>query len=103
MVSTAEHVAAVVRWNAAREGTRIEGTELALFRIVRDQAAEVWFFTEHDTAEEADAFSYTVPGARPTSLRPASTIALLPVSGRSRLRLQARPFQHATTSRLTPP
>jgi hypothetical protein len=92
MVSTAEQVAAVVGWNAAREGTRIEGTELALFRIVRDQVAEVWFFTEHDTAEVADAFSYTVPGAR-RQLASAGLNDRAPSRiGSICLRLQARPF-----------
>jgi len=58
MISTAQHVAAVIRWTAGRAGKEIKGTEIAVYRTVGARIAEVWFFTEHDPGEVAEVFSY---------------------------------------------
>jgi ketosteroid isomerase-like protein len=58
LVSTAQHVAAVVEWSAERAGSRATGTELAVYRFAGGKIAEVWFFTEHDDDEVAAVFSY---------------------------------------------
>jgi hypothetical protein len=42
-VSTADHVAASVRWRADRGGVHVEGTDLAVFRIVDGWIAGAWF------------------------------------------------------------
>jgi uncharacterized protein len=51
---TAEHVAANVRWSAERDGTRVEGNDLAVFRIAGGAITEAWFFPD---GYEADALS----------------------------------------------
>ena len=43
LIATAEHVGASVRWHAERDGTRVEGNDLAVFFIPDDRIAEAWF------------------------------------------------------------
>ena len=46
MISTAEHVAASVRWRAQRGGVAVDGYDLAVFRIEDAMIAEAWFFPD---------------------------------------------------------
>jgi uncharacterized protein len=46
IISTAEHVAATVRWRAERSGVGVEGNDLAVFRIAAGRIAEAWFFAD---------------------------------------------------------
>ena len=43
---TAEHVAMSVRWRAARGQDRVDGYDLAVYRIAGDAIAEAWFFPD---------------------------------------------------------
>ncbi len=45
-IATSEHVATNVRWDAERGGTRVEGNDLAVFRIAEGKIAEAWFFPD---------------------------------------------------------
>jgi uncharacterized protein len=54
VVATAEHVAASVRWAAERGGRRVEGNDLAVFRMAGRQIAEAWFFPDGFDAEALD-------------------------------------------------
>jgi ketosteroid isomerase-like protein len=46
IVTTAEHAAASVRWSAERDGTRVDGYDLAVYRIADGEIAEAWFFPD---------------------------------------------------------
>jgi ketosteroid isomerase-like protein len=46
VVATAEHAAASVRWSAERDGTRVDGYDLAVYRIAEGAIAEAWFFPD---------------------------------------------------------
>jgi uncharacterized protein len=46
VVVTAEHVATNVRWSAERDGTHVEGNDLAVYRIADGRIAEAWFFMD---------------------------------------------------------
>jgi ketosteroid isomerase-like protein len=46
IISTAEHVAATVRWHADRSGIHVEGNDLAVYRIADGRIAEAWFFAD---------------------------------------------------------
>ena len=52
---TAEHVAASVRWSAQRGGTRVNGYDLAVFRVADETIAEAWFFPDGFDAEALTA------------------------------------------------
>lgn len=45
-IVTAEHVAAHVRWSAERRGQRVEGNDLAVFRIADGRIARAWFIAD---------------------------------------------------------
>ena len=45
-IETAEHVATHVRWSAERSGTRVEGNDLAVYRIAGGRIAAAWFFPD---------------------------------------------------------
>jgi ketosteroid isomerase-like protein len=45
-VVTADHVATNVRWHAERESTRVEGNDLAVFRLADGKIAQAWFFPD---------------------------------------------------------
>jgi ketosteroid isomerase-like protein len=45
-IATAEHVATGVRWSAQREGRRVEGNDLAVYRVADDRIAGAWFFDD---------------------------------------------------------
>jgi ketosteroid isomerase-like protein len=45
-VATVEHVATKVRWSAERSGTRVQGYDLALYRIANGRIASAWFFPD---------------------------------------------------------
>lgn len=57
---TAEHVAASVRWSAARSGTRVDGYDLAVYRIAGGRIAEAWFFPD-GFDEQALTAVFTAP------------------------------------------
>jgi uncharacterized protein len=60
LICTAEHVAANVRWHAERSGTRVEGNDLAVYRITNGQIAGAWFFPDgFDPEALAEVFSFT--------------------------------------------
>ena len=59
VISTADHVAANVRWRAERSGTVVEGNDLAVFRIVDAQIAEASFFMDgYDPQALSKVFSF---------------------------------------------
>lgn len=59
LISTAEHVAASVRWRAERDGTRVEGNDLAVYRVTNGQIAEASFFPDgFDPEALAEVFSF---------------------------------------------
>jgi ketosteroid isomerase-like protein len=56
---TAEHVAARIRWSAERDGRRIEGNEIAVYRVVDGSIAEAWFYPDgFDPGALTAVFSY---------------------------------------------
>jgi uncharacterized protein len=58
-VATADHVATNVRWSAERSGTRVEGYDLAVFRIVNGRIASAWFFPDgFDPDALSEVFSF---------------------------------------------
>jgi ketosteroid isomerase-like protein len=60
LISTAEHVAANVRWHAERSGKRVEGNDLAVYRITNGQIAGAWFFADgFDPEALGEVFSFT--------------------------------------------
>lgn len=59
LISTADHVAANVRWHAERGGTQVEGNDLAVFRIADEHIAEAWFFPDgYDPQALSRVFSF---------------------------------------------
>ena len=46
LLTTAEHVATHARWSAERGGTRVEGNDLAVFRISGGLIASAMFFDD---------------------------------------------------------
>lgn len=59
LICTAEHVAANVRWRAERNGTHVEGNDLAVYRIRNGQIAEASFFPDgFDPEALAEVFSF---------------------------------------------
>jgi ketosteroid isomerase-like protein len=58
-ICTAEHVAATVHWHAERGGRRVEGNELAVYRIADGRIAGAWFFPDsHDPGALRQVFSF---------------------------------------------
>lgn len=59
VISTADHAAASIRWQAERNGTRVEGNDLAIYRIVDGQIAEAWFCMDgYDPQALSEVFSF---------------------------------------------
>ena len=59
LICTADHVAADVRWWAERNGTQVDGNDLAVYRIEDDHIAEAWFFPDgFDPEALAEVFSF---------------------------------------------
>ena len=46
IVVTSEHAAASVRWSAERGDARVDGYDLAVYRIAGGEIAEAWFFPD---------------------------------------------------------
>jgi ketosteroid isomerase-like protein len=60
IISTAEHIAATVRWRAERSGVGVEGNDLAVYRIAAGRIAEAWFFADgYDPQALSQVFSFT--------------------------------------------
>ena len=58
-IATAEHVATNARWSAERSGTRVEGNDLAVYRIADGQIAGAWFFPDgFDPDALTEVFSF---------------------------------------------
>ncbi len=58
-LATERHAVALVEWEAARGGKRIEGKEIAVYRIEDANVAEVWFHPDGVTDEDlAAVFGY---------------------------------------------
>ena len=58
-VATAEHVATNVRWSAERSGTRVEGYDLAVYRIADGRIASAWFYPDgFDPEALSEVFSF---------------------------------------------
>jgi uncharacterized protein len=58
-IATAEHVATNARWSAERLGTRVEGNDLAVYRIADGQIAGAWFFPDGFNADAlTEVFSF---------------------------------------------
>jgi uncharacterized protein len=58
-VVTAEHVATNVRWSAERDGRRVEGYDLAVYRIAAGRIAAAWFFPDgYDPELLSEVFSF---------------------------------------------
>jgi len=49
-----EYSAVLVRWSAEREGRRVEGNDIAVYRFRGGKIAQVWFY---DDGYEPEAFS----------------------------------------------
>jgi ketosteroid isomerase-like protein len=63
VISTAEHVAATVRWRADRSGAHVEGNDLAVYRIAGGRIAEAWFFQDgYDPEALNQVFSFAGSG-----------------------------------------
>jgi uncharacterized protein len=61
-IATAEHVATNVRWSADRGGTRVEGNDLAVYRIADGVIAGAWFFPDgFDPDALTEVFSFEAP------------------------------------------
>jgi ketosteroid isomerase-like protein len=59
LFSTAEHVAANVRWHADRDGTHVEGNDLAVYRIANGRISDAWFFPDgFDPEALAEVFAF---------------------------------------------
>ena len=59
VISTADHAAASVRWQAERKGIRVEGNDLAIYRIVDGKIAEAWFCMDgYDPQALSEVFSF---------------------------------------------
>lgn len=59
IISTAEHVAAAVPWQADRSGIHVEGNDLAVYRIADGRIAEAWFFADgYDPQALSRVFSF---------------------------------------------
>jgi uncharacterized protein len=57
-LSTADHVAVKISWAAERDGRRVQGEELAVYRFRGGKVAEVWFHPDgFDPAALRDVFS----------------------------------------------
>ena len=62
-IATAEHVATNVRWRAQRDGTQVEGNDLAVYRIAEDEIVEAWFFMDgYDPVALTQVFSFAARG-----------------------------------------
>jgi ketosteroid isomerase-like protein len=46
VVETRQHAAAVVQWSAERSGHRIDGQEIAVYRIQGSRITRAWFFPD---------------------------------------------------------
>lgn len=58
-IATAEHVATNARWRAERGGARVEGNDLAVFRIAERGIAEAWFFPDgYEPKALSEVFSF---------------------------------------------
>jgi ketosteroid isomerase-like protein len=59
VLSTDEHAVARTRWWAERDGTRVEGNEIGVYRFDRDKIAEVWFWYDgYDQRAHDFVFSF---------------------------------------------
>ena len=59
VIATAEHVATNARWSAERSGTRVEGNDLAVYRIADGRIAGAWFFPDgFDPDALTEVFSF---------------------------------------------
>jgi ketosteroid isomerase-like protein len=64
-LATADHVAARIRWSAERDGMRIEGSEIAVYRVADGSIAEAWFYPDGFDPDALTAvFSYGDRGDR---------------------------------------
>lgn len=58
-IATAEHVATNVRWSAERSGTRVEGSDLAVYRVSGGRITGAWFFPDgFDPDALTEVFSF---------------------------------------------
>jgi uncharacterized protein len=59
-LGTDDHLAAKIRWSAERGARRVQGAELAVYRLEGGKIAEVWFHPDgYDPAALTDVFSYS--------------------------------------------
>lgn len=59
IISTAEHVAAAVRWRADRSDIHVEGNDLAVYRIAAGRIGEAWFYADgYDPQALDQVFSF---------------------------------------------
>jgi ketosteroid isomerase-like protein len=49
-VATDDHVAALINWSAELKGRRLDGRELAVYRVQDGRITEAWFYPEHQEA-----------------------------------------------------
>lgn len=58
-LNSVEFSAALVRWWAARQGRRSEGSEIVVYRFGEDGIAEVWFYQDgHEPEALSAVFGY---------------------------------------------
>jgi uncharacterized protein len=53
-LNAVDHSAVLVRWSAEREGRRVEGNDIAVYRFRDGKIAQVWF---HDDGYDQEAFA----------------------------------------------
>ncbi|CAN5799494.1 hypothetical protein BH23ACT11_BH23ACT11_19600 [soil metagenome] len=53
VVAHGEHVVALIDWSAEREGERIEGKEVAVYRVCDGQITEASFHLDNPATDEA--------------------------------------------------
>ena len=59
IISTAEHVAAAVRWRADRSGVHVEGNDLAVYRVADGQIVAAWFYADgYDPQALSQVFAF---------------------------------------------
>ena len=49
-LATGDHVAALVNWSSEYRGRRMDGRELAVYRVRDGRVTEAWFFPENQEA-----------------------------------------------------
>lgn len=58
-LNAVDYSAVIARWSAERDGTRVEGNDLAVYRLVDGKIGDVWFYDDgydHEAFKTVFAF-----------------------------------------------